>query len=40
MALGLNTSIDHNENTGGGSIVIKYKDLEQLDIFCSKIMKI
>ena len=40
MALGLNTVIDHNENSGGGSIIIKYKDLEQLDVFCSKIMKI
>ncbi len=39
-ALGLKTTIDHNENSGGGRIVIKYKDLEQLDIFCSKIMKI
>ena len=40
LALGLKTTIDHNENSGGGHIVIKYKDLEQLDIFCSKIMKI
>ena len=40
LALGLKTSIDHNENSGGGRIVIKYKDLEQLDLFCSKIMKI
>ena len=40
LALGLKTSVDHNENSGGGRIVIKYKDLEQLDIFCSKIMKI
>ena len=40
LALGLKTTIDHNENSGGGCIVIKYKDLEQLDIFCSKIMKI
>ena len=40
LALGLKTTIDHNENSGGGRIVIKYKDLEQLDIFCSKIMKI
>ena len=40
MALGLNTVIDHNENSGRGSIIIKYKDLEQLDEFCSKIMKI
>ena len=40
LALGLKTSIDHNENSGGGRIVIKYRDLEQLDIFCSKIMKI
>ncbi len=40
LALGLKTSIDHNENSGGGRIVITYKDLEQLDIFCSKIMKI
>ena len=40
LALGLKTFIDHNENSGGGRIVIKYKDLEQLDIFCSKIMKI
>ena len=40
MALGLKTVIDHNENSGGGSIIIKYKDLEQLDVFCSKIMKI
>ena len=40
LALGLKTSIDHNENSGGGRIVIKYKDLEQLDIFCTKIMKI
>ena len=39
-ALGLTTNIDHNEISGGGSIIIKYKDLEQLDIFCSKIMKI
>ena len=39
-ALGLKTNIDHNENSGGGSIIVKYKDLEQLDIFCSKIMKI
>ena len=39
LALGLKTSIDHNENSGGGRIVIKYKDLEQFDIFCSKIMK-
>ena len=40
LALGLKTSIDHNENSGGGRIIIKYKDLEQLDTFCSKIMKI
>ena len=40
LALGLKTTIDHNENSGSGRIVIKYKDLEQLDIFCSKIMKI
>ena len=40
MALGLKTVIDHNENSGGGSIIIKYRDLEQLDEFCSKIMKI
>ena len=40
LALGLKTTIDHNENSGGGHIVIKYKDLEQLDTFCSKIMKI
>ena len=40
LALGLKTAIDHNEVSGGGRIVIKYKDLEQLDIFCSKIMKI
>ena len=40
LALGLKTTIDHNENSGRGRIVIKYKDLEQLDIFCSKIMKI
>ena len=40
MALGLNTTIDHNEVSGRGRIVIKYKNLEQLDIFCSKIMKI
>ena len=40
LALGLKTAIDHNENSGRGRIVIKYKDLEQLDIFCSKIMKI
>ena len=40
LALGLKTTIDHNDNSGGGRIVIKYKDLEQLDIFCSKIMKI
>ena len=40
MALGLKTVIDHNENSGRGSIIIKYKDLEQLDEFCSKIMKI
>ena len=40
LALGLKTTIDHNENSGGGRIIIKYKDLEQLDIFCSKIMKI
>ncbi len=40
LALGLKTTIDHNENSGGGRIVIKYRDLEQLDIFCSKIMKI
>ena len=40
LALGLKTTIDHNENSGGGRIVIKYKDLEQLDTFCSKIMKI
>ena len=39
-ALGLKTTIDHNEHSGGGSILIKYKNLEQLDIFCSKIMKI
>ena len=39
-ALGLNTTIDHNDQSGGGSILIKYKNLEQLDIFCSKIMKI
>ena len=38
-ALGLKTTIDHNENSGGGSIIVKYKDLEQLDMFCSKIMK-
>ena len=38
-ALGLKTTIDHNENSGGGCIIVKYKDLEQLDIFCSKIMK-
>ena len=40
LALGLKTTIDHNENSGEGRIVIKYKDLEQLDTFCSKIMKI
>jgi ParB family chromosome partitioning protein len=40
IALGLNTTIDHNDQSGGGSILIKYKNLEQLDIFCSKIMKI
>ena len=40
LSLGLKTTIDHNENSGGGRIIIKYKDLEQLDIFCSKIMKI
>ena len=40
LALGLKTTIDHNENSGGGRIVVKYKDLEQLDTFCSKIMKI
>ena len=40
MALGLKTVIDHNENSGRGSIIIKYRDLEQLDKFCSKIMKI
>ena len=40
LALGLKTTIDHNENSGGGRIVIKYKDLEQLDVFCSKIMNI
>ena len=40
LALGLKTTIDHNEDSGGGRIVIKYKDLEQLDTFCSKIMKI
>ena len=39
-ALGLKTTIDHNEQSGGGFIIIKYKDLEQLDTFCSKIMKI
>ena len=39
-ALGLKTTIDHNEASGRGSIIIKYKDLEQLDIFCSKIMKL
>ncbi len=39
MALGLKTAIEHNEATGGGNIIIKYKDLEQLDIFCAKIMK-
>ena len=39
MVLGLKTAIEHNEDTGGGSIIIKYKDLEQLDIFCAKIMK-
>ncbi len=39
-ALGLKTTIDHNKNSGGGCIIVKYKDLEQLDIFCSKIMKI
>ena len=38
-ALGLKTIIDHNENSGGGCIIVKYKDLEQLDMFCSKIMK-
>ena len=40
LALGLKTTIDHNEDSGGGRIVIKYKDLEQLDTFCSKLMKI
>ena len=40
MALGLKTVIDHNENSGRGRIIIKYRDLEQLDEFCSKIMKI
>ena len=39
MALGLKTAIEHDEDTGGGSIIIKYKDLEQLDTFCAKIMK-
>tara|TARA_B100001057_G_scaffold490569_1_gene579100 strand:- start:160 stop:1068 length:909 start_codon:yes stop_codon:yes gene_type:complete len=38
--LGLKTTIDHNEESGGGTIIIKYEDLEQLDLFCSKIMKI
>ena len=40
MALGLKTVIDHNENSGRGSIIIKYRDLEQLDEFCSRIMNI
>ncbi len=40
VALGLKTTIDHDEVSGRGRIIIKYKDLEQLDIFCSKIMKI
>ncbi len=39
-ALGLKTTIEHNENSGGGCIIFKYKDLEQLDMFCSRIMKI
>ena len=39
MALGLKTAIEHDEDTGRGSIIIKYKDLEQLDTFCAKIMK-
>ena len=39
MSEGLKTAIEHNEDTGGGNIIIKYKDLEQLDIFCAKIMK-
>ena len=40
LALGLKTTIEHNEDTGSGEILIKYNNLEQLDIFCSKIMKI
>ena len=39
MALGLKTAIEPDEDTGRGSIIIKYKDLEQLDTFCAKIMK-
>ena len=39
MALGLKTAIEHKEDSGGGKIIIKYKNLEQLDIFCAKIMK-
>ncbi|MDC3067994.1 ParB/RepB/Spo0J family partition protein [Paracoccaceae bacterium] len=40
MVLGLKTSILHNKDTGGGKISIEYKSLEQLDSFCSKIMKV
>ena len=39
MALGLKTTIDHNENSGGGSITIKYKDLEQFQLISDLLTK-
>ena len=39
-ALGLKTTIDHNDHSGGGSLLIKYENLVQFGILCSKIMKI
>jgi len=39
MILELKTNIIHNHESGKGKIVLYYKNLRQLDGFCSKIMK-
>ena len=36
MALGLKTVIDHNENSGRGSIIIKYKDISPSNYIIEK----
>lgn len=35
--LGIQVSIDHNGNTDGGKVTIKYKSLDQLDGICQKL---